>query len=115
MLYDAINHELAYSSKINTTITSTNIATFLCPSEPNQQPKQSFFGLSGVPSYGWNIGDWYVFQGFNGPVGRNVFYPNTARKLSDLPDRTSKTFPAAGGKTNFPMRPCPQFGNTTTP
>jgi prepilin-type N-terminal cleavage/methylation domain-containing protein/prepilin-type processing-associated H-X9-DG protein len=94
-MFDAINFSLSYDRPVNTTITALTIATFLCPSEQNPEPYPHSFGLAGVTSYGVNMGDWYVWGGFNAPQNRAPFQVNRARRLAEFRDGLSQTLLAA--------------------
>ncbi len=59
------------------------MSSFVCPSDINKDqrtPFPPFTGLNAtasVTSYGVNAGDWFVWNGFNGPDRRNAFLVNT--------------------------------------
>ena len=115
-VYDNANFQLTYSNAINTTVAFQRIGLFLCPSDPNPQRNNSPFGQSAVTCYGFNYGDWYCWGGFDGPVGRNAFYPNRARHHSEFIDGTSHTMMAAEVKAFQQFRRCSgQFTTVNNP
>src|SRR5262249_24772865 len=61
---------------------------------------------SGVTSYAWSYGDWYIWGAFGSPPGRNAFTPNLSRRLADFIDGTSQTFLAVDVKASFPLLKC---------
>src|SRR4051812_21743670 len=68
--FNAINFALRYSVPENTTVSSLDLAAFVCPSEVNPQPRATTTARFGVTNYGWNRGDWYVWGGFAGQANR---------------------------------------------
>jgi hypothetical protein len=96
-VFNSINFTLPYSAARNYTVATANVAIFLCPSEVNQAPTQPspFFSVPhGVTSYGFNMGDWFVYNG-GAPQTRGVFNPNRSRHFSELTDGLSYTMLAA--------------------
>jgi prepilin-type N-terminal cleavage/methylation domain-containing protein/prepilin-type processing-associated H-X9-DG protein len=91
--FNAINFSVAYQDHVNTTVTGQVIATFLCPSEANQQPtSHQTFGNVGINNYGWCMGDWFVWGSFGDPrPNRSTFGPNQSRKWAELTDGLSNT------------------------
>jgi prepilin-type N-terminal cleavage/methylation domain-containing protein/prepilin-type processing-associated H-X9-DG protein len=79
----------------NATVTSATIGVLICPSEINPQAVESESGPSGVTSYGWSMGDWYVFGGLTPLPGRAAFGPNLCRKLAAFSDGLSQTMLAS--------------------
>jgi len=107
--YNAINFSIAFQQHENTTATGQVIATFLCPSEANQQPtSHQTFGNVGVNNYGWCMGDWFVWGGFGGPSpNRCAFGPNQSRSWADFSDGLSQTMLLAEVKSYQPyLRDC---------
>ncbi len=66
-MYNAINVTDKTSSPANSTVVASTLSVLLCPSEPNQQAYVSGTSTSGVSSYGWCAGDWYVYGGMGNP------------------------------------------------
>ena len=56
-----------------------------------------------VTSYGVNSGDWFVWNGFAGPDGRNAFNPNKSRRIAEFTDGTSNTLFATDVKVYNPL------------
>ncbi len=93
-MFNAINFTVDYQNPVNMTVTAENVSAFLCPSEIKPQVAPQGFGKSGVNTYGFCMGDWYVWGGFNGPINRSAFAPNSSRRFSDFSDGTSQTMVA---------------------
>lgn len=100
--FSAINFDLSYDHPTNLTVTALSVATFLCPAEPRTSASQHDFGLAGVTSYGFCMGDWYVWGGFQAPPNRAAFAPNRSRKWAEFTDGTSQTLIASEVKTYQP-------------
>jgi hypothetical protein len=80
---------------MNTTVATSSLAVFLCPSEVNPQPFDSDLGTTGVNSYGWCLGDWYVWGGFAMLPNRTAFSPNRSRRQAEFTDGMSWTLLAS--------------------
>jgi prepilin-type N-terminal cleavage/methylation domain-containing protein/prepilin-type processing-associated H-X9-DG protein len=93
-LYNAVNFQTSDPSQ-NATVTSQTIGVFLCPSEVDPQPVNSDFGPTAVTSYGWCMGDWYVFGGIGAFPTSGSFGPNLGRRLSHFTDGLSQTMLAS--------------------
>ena len=108
-MFNSINFNLAYSTPDNTTIAATSISMFLCPSDVNTgtlTPASAFFPVAHyVSSYGWNLGDWFVWSA-SGPTTRGAFTVNSVRRIADFMDGTSNTFLAADVKSHNPVYLC---------
>jgi prepilin-type N-terminal cleavage/methylation domain-containing protein len=116
--FNALNFSVAYQEHANTTVTSQVIATFLCPSEANQQPtSHQTFGNVGVNNYGWCMGDWFVWGSFGATQpNRSAFGPNQARRLADFRDGLSQTLLLSEVKSYQPyLRDCGGCRSSTTP
>jgi prepilin-type N-terminal cleavage/methylation domain-containing protein/prepilin-type processing-associated H-X9-DG protein len=108
-LYNAINYNNKVSDVSNATAVASQIKTFLCPSEVNQQPyvaTSASTGLTstyGVSNYGWNVGTWYIFGGYAsqaptaGAIGSNL-----SRTFASFTDGLSNTLLASEVKTYTP-------------
>jgi prepilin-type N-terminal cleavage/methylation domain-containing protein/prepilin-type processing-associated H-X9-DG protein len=93
-LCNAINFTSWQYAPVNTTITGSSIALFVCPSEVNPQPyNDPIYGgiLEAVTTYGWCMGDWYVWGGFGNLPNRTAFGPNLSRSAADFTDGFSST------------------------
>lgn len=91
--FNALNFSVRYQDHVNTSVTSQVIATFLCPSEANQQPtSHQTFGDVGINNYGWCMGDWFVWGSFaSTQPNRSAFGPNQSRTWADVTDGLSQT------------------------
>ncbi|MFO0888143.1 MAG: DUF1559 domain-containing protein [Isosphaeraceae bacterium] len=93
--FNSINFTLRYSSPENTTVSSLNLSSFICPSEINPEPRITAVARYGVNNYGWNMGDWYVWGGFAGPPNRAPFQVNRSRRFAEFSDGLSNTLVAS--------------------
>ncbi len=98
-LFNAANLAVFKEDPPNATVIALNVAGFLCPSEIKKQVSQHDYGDSGVVSYGFCQGDWFVWGGFNGPPNRQAFGPNRSRRLAEFTDGLSHTLMATEVKT----------------
>ncbi len=106
--FNAINFGVHYEAPENTTVGGLSLTTYLCPSEVRTEAKPESFGQLGVTSYGFNMGDWFVWGGFGGPENRAAFGPNRSRRLAAFTDGLSNSLLAAEVKTYQPqLRNCP--------
>jgi prepilin-type N-terminal cleavage/methylation domain-containing protein len=99
--FNALNFDFAYDHPANKTVSQMVVELFMCPSDPNTAPYPHSFGLAGVTSYGWNMGDWYVWGGAN-PTGlsyaqrpRSPFFVNSSIRERDFVDGMSNSIVAA--------------------
>jgi prepilin-type processing-associated H-X9-DG protein len=97
--FSSINFATAYSHPQNTTVAAQVVSVFMCPSEVNTEISTHSFGLAGLTNYGFSMGDWYVWGGFNTPSNRSAFETNRARKLAEFRDGLSNTILGAEVKT----------------
>ncbi len=94
-LFNAANLSVFKEDPPNSTVITLNVAGFLCPSEVRPQVSQHDYGPSGVVSYGFSQGDWFVWGGFDEPQNRSAFGPNRSRRLAEFADGLSQTLLAA--------------------
>jgi prepilin-type N-terminal cleavage/methylation domain-containing protein/prepilin-type processing-associated H-X9-DG protein len=106
-IFNSINFGQAYNDPTNTTVAMQSVAVLLCPSDQNTQPRNPGTATqSGVASYAWNYGDWYVWGGFGSTPGRNAFTPNLSHRVADFTDGLSQTVVGAEVKASFPLLKC---------
>jgi prepilin-type N-terminal cleavage/methylation domain-containing protein/prepilin-type processing-associated H-X9-DG protein len=106
-MFDSINFSLPYNNPVNHTVAGLTLSVLLCPSEPNQQVATHSFGLAGVSSYGFCMGDWYVWGSFGSQPNRSAFTTNMSRRWADFSDGQSNTVLASEAKTYQPyLRDC---------
>jgi prepilin-type N-terminal cleavage/methylation domain-containing protein/prepilin-type processing-associated H-X9-DG protein len=98
-LFNAINWGSTFQAPINQTVAATSLAVFVCPSEVNPYQFDSSGASTGVVSYGWCLGDWYVWGGFAMYPNRTAFSPNRSRRQSEFTDGMSNTLVASEVKT----------------
>jgi prepilin-type N-terminal cleavage/methylation domain-containing protein/prepilin-type processing-associated H-X9-DG protein len=104
-LYNAINWSLSLSSPANSTLPATVISVFVCPSDPGSLTYDDpVAGTTGVVSYGWCMGDWYVWSGFPSIPNSAAFGPNWSRRLPEFSDGLDKTMLAAEVLSRQPQR-----------
>jgi prepilin-type N-terminal cleavage/methylation domain-containing protein/prepilin-type processing-associated H-X9-DG protein len=100
-MFNAINFNFSGESAFNLTVSTQRLTLFVCPSDVDPS---SIPGESGVPgTYGFVMGDWFVWGGFAGPVNRSAFAPNTSRRLAEFRDGLSQTIVASEGKAKQPL------------
>lgn len=102
-MFNGINFTLRYSVPDNSTFGAMVINAFICPSEKQPQPRATATSQYGVNNYGWNMGAWYVWGGYNVSISNSApFQVNTSRRFSDISDGLSNTIAAAEVKTYQP-------------
>lgn len=120
--YNAVNFDFAYDHPTNVTVAQMNVEVFMCPSDPDTLPYPHSFGLAGVTSYGWNMGDWYVWGGAN-PSGTNyanrprgAFFVNSGVRERDFVDGLSNSMIGAEVKARQRyFRDCAGLSTRFTP
>jgi prepilin-type processing-associated H-X9-DG protein len=107
-LYNALNFTNKTSDPSNATAVSTQLTTFLCPSEPNPQAFTSTNAAGvtstyGVSSYGWCEGTWYTFGGSASTVAPpDAIGSNLRRTFASFTDGLSNTLLGSEVKTYTP-------------
>src|SRR5262249_5263353 len=92
VMFNSINFTFDHRSAEHSTVVGSAVPFFVCPSDPNQNSLTAFpFTMARVTSYGFNQGDWYIWNGFNGPDNRGSFGPNRSRRFAEYTDGTSQT------------------------
>jgi prepilin-type N-terminal cleavage/methylation domain-containing protein/prepilin-type processing-associated H-X9-DG protein len=115
-LFNAINWGSTFQAPINQTVASTSLAVFVCPSEVSPYPIDTSGGSTGVVSYGWCLGDWYVWGGFAMYPNRTAFSPNRSRRHSEFSDGMTNTIVASEVKTRQDERTdCGNFAFINSP
>jgi prepilin-type N-terminal cleavage/methylation domain-containing protein/prepilin-type processing-associated H-X9-DG protein len=98
-MYNAINFLIDYTTQ--TTITSTKVASFLCPSEINTALTLNG-GLYYAPtSYGGSAGTWFIWDPNTNTVGDGTFNVNKGTTLASITDGLSNTLGMAEMKTTW--------------
>jgi prepilin-type N-terminal cleavage/methylation domain-containing protein/prepilin-type processing-associated H-X9-DG protein len=120
--FNALNFTFNHISWQNSSIVASSMSFFLCPSDINGTQRTPFPPFTQIPgsvyptSYGFNAGDWFCWNGFNGPDNRSVFQPNRSRRIADFIDGTSGTIVATDVKIYQPLRRCSvQLANINNP
>ncbi|MFM9966679.1 MAG: DUF1559 domain-containing protein [Planctomycetaceae bacterium] len=103
-LSKTINWGAAFTAQ--TAVTQTRIASFMCPSEINDQLRGNLYPLT----YAANAGQWFVYNPTNGTFGDGVFFPNQAMTMAGLRDGSSNTIGFAEVKAAQPV-----YRDGTTP
>jgi prepilin-type N-terminal cleavage/methylation domain-containing protein/prepilin-type processing-associated H-X9-DG protein len=109
--FNAINFSFTHRTVQNSTVVGLALTCFLCPSDPNLDGLTAFpSGVNArVPCYGFNEGDWYVWNALstsgtnNGPNNRGVFGPNQCLRIAQFTDGTSNTIFASDVKALNPF------------
>ena len=117
VMFDAINFTFDHRSACNSTVVASSVSFFTCPSDINSNGRTPFpFGTASVTSYGFNAGDWFVWNGFNAPDTRSPFGPNLSRRIAEFTDGTSQTLMASDVKAYQPFcRTGAAFANIDNP
>ena len=120
--FNALNFSFNHLSATNTTVVGLAVTMFVCPSDPNADKRTAFPPFTGlaatasVTSYGFNAGDWFVWNGFTPPENRGAFGPNRSRRISEFTDGLSNTVMATDVKVYNPLRRCSaQLANIQDP
>ena len=108
-LYHAINYNNKVSDASNATAVSTQVKTFLCPSEVNTLTLTSTntAGVTttyGLSNYAWSEGTWYTFggAGMSAPT-QGAIGTNLGRTFASFTDGLSNSLLAAEVKTYTPV------------
>ncbi len=109
-LYVNLRFDINKEDPINQPFISVNVPILICPSESNTAVSTHDYGQSGVISYGWCTGDWFVWGGFAGPQNRSAFGPNRSLRLKQITDGLSKTLIGTEVKTYQPIYICDGVG-----
>jgi hypothetical protein len=122
-VYGLVDTQQLYTNT-DTFLASNNavLPVLLCPSDPSQDSIQNstFLNVTGN-TYGFSMGDWYVWLGFNngqngGPPTRSAIGVNLSRRWADFTDGTSNTLLMSEVKNNQPyIRDCGRLANITDP
>ncbi|HEU5117609.1 MAG TPA: DUF1559 domain-containing protein [Isosphaeraceae bacterium] len=120
--FNALNFTFNHLAIQNTTVVGTKVSIFTCPSDVNADQMTAyppFTGISAsgcVTSYGFNQGDWFIWNGFNSPENRGAFGPNRSRRIAEFVDGTSQTLFATDVKVYQALRRCStQLANINDP
>src|SRR5262249_11919624 len=110
---NSINFSIDYESGPNLTVTGLSLSPFLCPSPVRPEGGVGPVGApAGVTSYGFCMGDWFIWGGFNGADNRSAFAVNRSRRFAEFSDGLSNTLLASEGKTYFSYaRDCGSLAN----
>ena len=93
-LFEQINLELSYNDPINLPVRPRRNPGFLCPSEVKDLAKVNGAGVAtDYPlNYGYNAGNWFVYDRVTGNVGDGAFLPNRSMNTADFTDGMSNVF-----------------------
>jgi prepilin-type processing-associated H-X9-DG protein len=104
VLFNAINFAADQLDARNLTVTAQSVSILLCPSEVNPQSYDDGVVSTAVTTYGWSMGDWYVWGGFGSLPTRGAFAPNKSRPIADFRDGLANTLLAAEVKSHQRQR-----------
>lgn len=117
-VYGQVDADSAYGVLTNADAVGRKMEMFLCPSDVHQEQKDhpEYGKISGT-SYGFSMGDWYVFMGPGvGPMTRSAFGVNQCRRHADFVDGTSNTLLISEVKAYTPyIRDCGGLSLITDP
>jgi len=116
--YNQVDLNSTYGTTANAVAVGQRMEMFLCPSDIHHERKNhpQYGQISGT-SYGFCMGDWYVFLGpGTGPMTRSAFGVNQCRRHSDFLDGTSNTMLMSEVKAYTPyIRDCGGLVNINDP
>jgi prepilin-type N-terminal cleavage/methylation domain-containing protein/prepilin-type processing-associated H-X9-DG protein len=107
--FNSLNFYFSHLGAPNTTVVTVSMSIFVCPSDINNDKRTQFppftdlNATASVTSYGVNAGDWFVWNGFNGPDARNAFLVNKSRRIAEFVDGTSNTLLVTDVKVYNPL------------
>jgi prepilin-type N-terminal cleavage/methylation domain-containing protein/prepilin-type processing-associated H-X9-DG protein len=101
-LFNQINFSVTF--EIQSTVTATRVATFLCPSEINDQPFITTTSLGTTityqpTTYGANVGTWFVWDPVTQQRGDGAFLVDQSTRPASFTDGLSNTLGFGEGKT----------------
>lgn len=108
-LYNDADSSSTYGELGNKDAVGRRLPLFVCPSDPNDRQKDhAVYGRIAGTSYGFCMGDWYVWQGpNNAPPTRSAFGVNLSRRMADFLDGSSHTLLVSEVKMYTPyIRDC---------
>jgi type II secretory pathway pseudopilin PulG len=123
-VYNMMNLNLEYTDtgNYNKAAVGRVIPLFLCPSELRTDPiNHAKYGMTGGVNYGFCMGDWYVWSGYNvstpgEPPTRSAFGVNLNRQWRDFTDGMSNTMLMSEVKNYQPyIRDCGSLSQINTP
>jgi len=95
-VFNSINWDLGLENPANSTVPALGFSVFVCPSDSGSTTMVGDDGgLTGVNSYGWSMGDWFVWSGFYRTSNSAAFGPNRSRRVAEFRDGLDKTVMAA--------------------
>jgi prepilin-type N-terminal cleavage/methylation domain-containing protein len=102
-LHRQIDFGIPYSAQPG--VSSKRIATYVCPSEPNDRGKTNSSGVQThwVVNYAVNEGRWLVYNPATGEPGDGAFAPNRGFAAKDFTDGLSNTLALAEVKAYTPQ------------
>lgn len=109
-LYALANFSISKEDASNAPVVGQNVPLLICPSETKTDVSTHPYGLSGVSNYGWCVGDWFVWGGFNGPQNRTAFGADRSYTLAAVTDGLSNTVFASEVITYQPTFICDGVG-----
>jgi prepilin-type N-terminal cleavage/methylation domain-containing protein len=108
-VYNGVDPSSSYGVLSNADAVGRKLDMLLCPSDihPERKDHPEYGKISGN-SYGFSMGDWYVFMGPGiGPMTRSAFGVNQCRRHADFVDGTSNTILMSEVKAYTPyIRDC---------
>ncbi|TWT76763.1 Type II secretion system protein G precursor [Planctomycetes bacterium CA13] len=108
-LASSVNFEAGYGAATITVdgesipVASYRVPTYLCPSETNDVQRLGSSGPENYPlNYGYNAGEWFVYNSRDNSVGEGMFTANRWLRLSSCLDGLSNTLAFAEVKAWSP-------------
>ncbi len=98
-LFNQINFSLPFANQ--PTVTQMRVATFLCPSEINDQPTVTPTLTLSPTNYGANTGTWFVWDPVTKMTGDGAFAVDKSTRPANFTDGMSNTLGMAEVKTHL--------------
>lgn len=117
-IYNVADLSQDYGNAVNASIKTMRVASYLCPSEPNDRARvnSSTGQAEHYPlSYGFNGGTWRVWVNGTRQPGDGAFAPNAAFKPRDFIDGTSNSLGFSEFKTFTAYNRDGETGTATIP
>ena len=103
-LNDKLDRTSPWDETVNiAALNSTNFPLLHCPSEPKSNILRPYRGIElASTNYGFNMGDWFIYNAANQRKGNGPFEPNQRLKSSDIIDGLANTLCLSEVKTGQP-------------
>ena len=113
-LYQQADLTLSYSDPANLGVATQRVDVYLCPTEINDRTRTDSSGnpIHYPTNYGYNAGNWRVWDNLTRRPGNGAFAPNVSARPRDFSDGMSNTLGFSEVKAYTPYN---RDGSTATP